>query len=84
MPIMEQICELINENLKLEVDAIDIGVDDSLISLGMDSLSFIRLITALEMKFDIEIDDKYLFIEAINTKNKIVEMIERTMKNDEN
>ena len=80
MSIMEQICELINENLKLEVDAADIDMDDSLISWGMDSLSFIRLITELEMKFDVEIDDEYLFIETIDTKNKINELLERIMK----
>jgi len=80
MGVMKQICELINENLELEVDAGDICVDDSLISLGMDSISFIKLITAIEMKFDIEIDDEYLFIETIDTKNKINNLLERMIK----
>jgi len=80
MDMMGQICELINENLTLEVDAADIGADENLITLGMDSISFIRLITAIEMKFDVEVDDDYLFIETIDTKNKINEMLGRIVK----
>jgi acyl carrier protein len=79
---MEQICELIDENLTLELAAADIGDDESLIGLGMDSLSFMKMIIAIEMKFNVEVDDEYLFVETIDTKNKIHELLERITKND--
>ena len=82
MSIMEQICELIDEYLDLETKAADIGLEENLISLGMDSISFIKLITVIEMKFDVEVDDEYLFVETIDTKNKINDLLERITKND--
>ena len=82
MSIMDQICEIINENLELDVDAANIGADDNLISLGMDSISFMKLIVAIESKFNIEVDDEYLLIEVLDTKNKLNELLERVVKND--
>ena len=81
MLIMEQICKLINENLELNVDAADIGADDSLVPLGMDSISFIKLIVAIEREFDIEVDDEYLLINRLDTKGKLNELLERVVKN---
>ena len=82
MVIMEQICKLINENLELDVDAADIGADDNLMSLGMDSISFIKLIVAIEREFDIEVDDEYLLIDRLDTKSKLNELLERVVNND--
>ena len=82
MGFMNKICELINENLELKIDSHEIDVNDSLISLGMDSISFIKLVTAIEMEFNIEIEDEYLFIETIDTKQKINKLLESIMKND--
>ncbi|NMA32106.1 MAG: acyl carrier protein [Candidatus Methanofastidiosa archaeon] len=76
---MEQICELINENLELEVDAVDIGEDDS---LGMDSISSIRLVVAIEAKFNVEFDVEYLLVERLDTKNKLKELLESKIHND--
>lgn len=82
MIVMEQICKLINENLELDVDAADIGADDNLMSMGMDSISFIKLIVAIEREFDIEVDDEYLLIDRLDTKSKLNELLERVVDND--
>ena len=58
-----------------EIDLNSINYDIDLKEIGMDSISFIRLIVILEDEFEIEIPDDYLLFENMSTINKIVNNI---------
>lgn len=49
--------------------------DEDLTVLGMDSISFIRLVVNLEDEFKCEISDSQLLISEMNTVNKIVSVL---------
>ena len=51
-------------------------VNDDLSGLGMDSISFIQIIVALEETFDCEIPDTKLFLSQLNTVQKMYEMLD--------
>lgn len=44
-------------------------------TLGIDSITFIRVVVALEEAFDIEIPDEYLLITEMNTLSKMTDVI---------
>lgn len=52
------------------------NLDADLVSLGINSLMFIKLIVAIEVEFDIEIDDDDLDIEKLNTFGELINYIE--------
>ncbi|PJN52292.1 hypothetical protein PAEAM_46970 [Paenibacillus sp. GM1FR] len=57
-----QVVEMFSEQ-KLDVGALD----EDLRVLGLNSISFIKLIIALENEFNIEMDDEYLELENFTT-----------------
>lgn len=71
---MKEINLIITEILKEGFSEIDINEDQedsNLIELGLDSISLIRIIVAIEERFGIEIPDEYLVLSEIDTINKI-------------
>jgi len=70
---IEKIIEIINIVIENDID-ID-HVDDDLTHLGLDSISFIRIIVALEEDFEIEIPDEYLQLSEMNTVKKIEDIL---------
>lgn len=65
-------------NVKIIEDVIEINntqLDDDLIELGVDSITFIRIIVELEELFKIEIPDEKLLITEMGTIRKIVEVV---------
>jgi len=73
----KKIREFISELIKLEQNAMNsIDSDADLIEFGLDSLNSIELIVRLEDEFNIEIDDNDLFIDKINTINKLINIIQ--------
>ena len=64
------------ENVSLPTD----GFDEDLTARGMDSISFIRVIVALEEAFGCEIPDSKLLIGEMNTVNKIARVLEEAKK----
>ena len=71
---MKEINLIIIEILKEGISGIEISEDQedsNLIELGLDSISLIHIIVAIEKRFGIEIPDKYLVLSEIDTINKI-------------
>lgn len=66
----------------LEVPFTDEQLSTDLTELGLDSVSFIRLIVALEEKYDVDIPDEYLLIEEFNTASKIYNVINKLQHGD--
>lgn len=84
--IKEKIIKILKDIL------IEIKFDDEVLEhmnlvddLGIDSISFITLIIELENSFDINIPDKYLLIDKMNTVDKIQMIISNELlKKEEN
>lgn len=52
-------------------DAAEIGVDDDLLSSGLDSMSLIGLITFIEQTFDVHVPPEDVTIESFSTIGNI-------------
>ncbi len=69
---IEEIITIINSNVdNLELLCEQVEVDLS--ELGMDSISFIKIIVALEEYFDCEIPDSKLLVSELSSAKKIYE-----------
>ena len=77
--IKEKIIKIVNANLKESNEkSVDIVIEQEnydLSQLGMDSISFIRVVVALEEAFEMEIPDEYLLITEMNTISKMADVI---------
>ena len=81
--IINKVLQIINANI--ENTEITFGqTEDDLSALGMDSITFIRVIVALEEAFDIEIPDEYLLITEMNTLSKMMEVISAVLDHQNN
>lgn len=58
---------------KININTLD--PDDDLQQMGMDSISFIRVIVTIEEEFEVEFPDDYLIIDNMNTLNKIIDIV---------
>ena len=75
-----RILDVVNKciNSKEDEDMIEIDntqLDDDLVELGVDSITFIRIVVELEELFEIEIPDEKLLITEMGTIHKIVEVV---------
>lgn len=66
--------EFFNANIK-NAKATDDKLDEDLSEFGMDSITFIKIIVAVEEKFECEILDSKLLIGEMNTANKIFQVL---------
>lgn len=69
---------IIREQLQeiLEItNAFEITLEDDLREYGMDSLNAVELVASLEDKFGIEFNEEDLFVESLNSIQKLVDII---------
>ena len=71
---VEKVIEILNANIE-NAEISEDKLDEDLSELGMDSLTFIKIIVALEEEFECEIPDSKLLIIEMNTANKIVQVL---------
>lgn len=72
--LVNRILSIVNLNIEnIEITDQQMSVD--LMQLGMDSISFIKIIVMLEDEFDCEIPDENLSLGQLNTCDKIYEII---------
>ena len=74
MVIRNKVIAIIESNLEKIIESESV-MDVDLVELGMDSISFIRVVVALEEEFDIEIPDELVLLNEMSTINKIVQII---------
>jgi len=78
---VDSILEIVNKNIEgAEITAEQI--EEDLSQLGMDSITFIRIVVALEEYFDIEIPDEYLLIAEMNTIEKMLKIVSSKLRFD--
>lgn len=71
---IEKVLDILNNTIK-EDSFTNEQLNDDLTKYGMNSITFIRAIVALEDEFGIEFPDDYLVFERLNTINKIIEAL---------
>ena len=79
---MENIQEKILEIINIAIEDVEISVEhsnDDLSQLGMDSITFIRIVVAMEETFGIEVPDEYLLMTEMNTVDKFTNVITKTL-----
>ena len=69
-----KVIEILNANIN-NAEVREDKLDEDLSELGMDSITFIKIIVALEEEFECEIPDSKLLISEMNTANKIVQVL---------
>ena len=62
-----KILEIISGNLENKIDSKQLSLDDDLSKYNINSLTYIKIIVALEEEFDIEFDDDELDIKSFKT-----------------
>lgn len=56
-------------------------LEDSLPELGMDSITFIQIVVALEEEFECEIPDEKLLITEMDTVQKMLDVLQSIYDN---
>lgn len=69
-----KILEIVNFNIE-NVEVTSDQLDENLADIGMDSITFIRIIVSLEEEFECEIPDSKLLLTEMNTVNKMLEVL---------
>lgn len=73
------VLEVINRSENMEVS--QEKLKDSLPEMGMDSITFIQIVVALEEEFECEIPDEKLLITEMDTVQKIVDVLQSAYDN---
>lgn len=73
---IEEVVDLIN-HLPREALHLSEPSDVDFQTLGMDSISYIHLIVALEEKYGIEIPEKYLMLNGIRSAQAAADLVNR-------
>jgi acyl carrier protein len=74
--IEKRIRLIIGNYADISVPIDKIGPDDNLIDIGLNSLSYIKLIVLLEKEFDIEFNEYELNIDNYKSINAVVKTVE--------
>lgn len=74
----EKLKQIIIENVGVELDASEIQADTELLTLGVNSISFIKIVVAIEAEFGFEFMDDELNFESdeFRTFGAFVEFIQ--------
>ena len=77
--IMDEILEIVGQNIDNN-DILTQQLDKDLAELGMDSISFIKIIVLLVCHiFSCEIPDEKLTMDQLNTCNKLYDIVSTTL-----
>lgn len=71
---IENVLEVVNSTEKIEITTEQL--DENLPDLGMDSITFIQIIVALEERFECEIPDEKLLITEMDTVQKMIDVLQ--------
>lgn len=78
----EKILKIVNsvQNMEVTLDQ----CNDDLLELGLDSIKFIQIIMSLEETFECEIPDDKLLLTDMNSVNKILKVLQLTIREKDN
>lgn len=81
--IVDKVLKILNANIE-KTEITSEQMEDDLSTLGIDSITFIRVIVALEEAFDIEIPDEYLLLTEMNTISKMADVVSAVLDHPNN
>ncbi|WP_026475905.1 acyl carrier protein [Alkaliphilus transvaalensis] len=71
--VQEGVIKILKRDKKVQDK--EITLDTDLVSLGLNSIQFVKLVIALEQDFDCEFDDEKLNLSDFKTVREIVEYV---------
>ena len=71
---------IISNHIDISVPIDNVGPDDDLTDIGLNSISYIKLVVLLEKEFDFEFNDNELNVEKYKTISSVVNAIESHLK----
>ena len=72
---IEKIIEILNSNIE-NLEMTEKQLEESLLELGMDSITFIRIIVEIEETFECEFPDSKLMLRELDTAQKIIDVLQ--------
>jgi len=78
--IETKVREIIKENAELIVPIEEIGLDDDITNIGINSISFIKVVVAAETEFEFEFEDDDLDFSGFKDIRSIIAYIENKTK----
>lgn len=82
MDIKSKIKKIVVEQLKIDLNKIELMPDTNLQSIGMNSIEFVKLIVEIEGEFDIEYPDDKLLITESGTLEQITATVKSCLNNN--
>lgn len=73
--IKANIREIIGKNIELTVPIEKISYDDDLTTFGMNSITFIKVVVAIELEYGFEFEDDIMLVEKFKKINDLVSYI---------
>lgn len=77
MDIEKEIRNILKGNVELEIPVDEIAVDASLLELGVDSISMIKIILNIENVFDLIFEDDDLVVENFMNIERLVNYVRK-------
>jgi len=77
LEIIRSIVEHCIDNLKIPIT--EVGNDEDLFNLGMDSITSIKIVVAMEQEFDFEFEDEKLTMDTMRTINSLYEYLNQRL-----
>ncbi|GKU76568.1 acyl carrier protein [Paenibacillus sp. L3-i20] len=78
-----KVIELLKDNVDDPSELDQCGLDDDLSALGINSMTFIKLVIATEMEFGVSWSDEDLDFRNFNSINQIVSYIHLNQEDDQ-
>lgn len=75
MKYQHEVIKIIEETITLTENIDNIDIDTNLQNVGMDSISFVRVVVKIENQFDIKFPDEKLVITLAGTIKSLCEII---------
>jgi len=82
MKYQDEVTEIIKTTINLTEPIENISINTNLQSVGMDSISFIKIVVEIENNFDIEFPDEKLLITQAGTIKDLCEIIKSVKGKD--
>lgn len=75
-----KIRRILQKNLETQFDVSKIGLDDELVTLGINSILFIKMVIEIESEFGVNFDDEKLDFYSLTTLASIIKYTEDLIK----
>ena len=81
MVMFEKIADIVAKVFRLDVESVRMmSGDDSLGSIGLDSINCMELVIYIEESFDVAFQDEDLLLDNLDTMDKLCGIVERKLE----